>query len=151
MASTKRYTASRFRARGFKKSVRSSVFFLPREKKISTRENFHNSAREVFKVAEKKILKAAWEKKMCPRKKKKKPPEKKKILPEKKMINSARENWKSTREKICSKNLIWFFFHAISGTVAGLCYGDFSSIFLMLSSKLYYHYFGLILCAPAAS
>ena len=35
--------------------------------------------------------------------------------------------------------------------MVGLCYGDFSSICLMLSSRLYYRYFGLIFCAPAAS
>ena len=79
------------------------------------------------------------------------PPEKTKNLPEKKMQNSARENSKSTREKIRSKISNMFFFHAFSGTVAGLFYGDFSSICLNLSSRLYYHYFGLILFAPAAS
>ena len=33
----------------------------------------------------------------------------------------------------------------------GLCYDDFFSICLMLSSRLYYRYFGQILFAPAAS
>ena len=37
-----------------------------------------------------------------------------------------------------------------SATVAGLTYGDFCSICLVLSSRLYYRYFGLILCVPAA-
>ena len=128
-----------------------SVFFFPEKKKIQPEKIFTILPEKFSKWPRKKSWKQPEKKKCAREKKKKKPPEKKKILPEKKMINSARENWKSTREKICSKNLIWFFFHAISGTVAGLCYGDFSSIFLMLSSKLYYHYFGLILCAPAAS
>ena len=38
-----------------------------------------------------------------------------------------------------------------SVTVAGLCYGDFPSIGLMLLSGLYYRYFCLILCAPLVS
>ena len=55
------------------------------------------------------------------------PPEKTKNLPEKIIQNSFRENSKSSREKIWSK-IFNIFFHAFSGTVAGLFYGDFSLI-----------------------
>ena len=57
------------------------------------------------------------------------------------MENCARVNPKSTREKIRFKiSIINFFSYAISGTLAGLRYGYFSSICLMISSSLYYRY-----------
>ena len=125
-------------------------FFSPR-KKFSTRENFHYSAREVFKVAEKKILKAAREKKMCPRKKNE---------------NFAREKKNPSREKnakFCPRKLKKYprknllqksdmnFFSCYFCDFGGLMLWRVFLFFLMLSSKLYYRYFGLILCAPAAS
>ena len=56
------------------------MFFFTREKKNWTRENFQYSAREVFKLAEKKILKTAREKKLCPRKKQQNSTREKKIF-----------------------------------------------------------------------
>ena len=125
-------------------------FFYPRKKKFNPRK-FSIFCPRSFQTGREKNLENSPRQKIVPEKKKGKFRLRKKNLPEKKMQNSARENSKSTREKIRSKISNMNFFHAISATVAGLCYGDFSSICLMLSSRLYYRYFGLILCAPAAS
>ena len=124
--------------------TRAGLLFLP-EKKILARENFQYFAREFFKVAEKKILETAREKKCAREKNCKILPEKQKKPSREKMKNSARENSKSTREKIR------YIFFMLLMPLAGLCYGDFFSICLMLSSRLYYRYFGKILFAPATS
>ena len=128
----------------------ASVFFLPEKKKVYPRK-FSIFCPRSFQTSREKILKTAREERLVPEKKTAKFHPRKKRLPEKKMQNCARENSKSTREKIRSKISSINFFHAISATVAGLCYGDFSSICLMLSSRLCNRYFGLNLCAPAAS
>ena len=128
-----------------------SVFFFTREKK-SLPEKIFNILPEKFSNQPRRNLENCPRRKTCAREKNSKIlPEKKKRLPEKKMQNCARENVKSTREKIRSKISSIHFFHAISGTVAGLCYGDYSSICLMLSSRLCNRYFRINLCAPAAS
>ena len=68
------------------------------------------------------------------------------------MENCARDNSKSTREKPRFKiSIINSFSYAISETLAGLRYGYFSPICLMLSSRLYFCYFGQIFRAPAAT
>ena len=85
-------------------------FFLPEKKKIEP-EKIFNILPEKFSNWPRKNLEKLPEKKNCAREKTSKiVPEKKINLPEKKMQNCARENSKSTREKIRSKKTSMHFF-----------------------------------------
>ena len=90
------------------------LFFLPEKKKIQP-EKIFNILPENFSNCPRKKPWKQPEKKKCTREKKLKIlPEKKRNLPEKQMQNSARENSKSTREKIRSKISNMNFFYPIS-------------------------------------
>ena len=103
-----------------------------------TRENFQNSAREVFKLAEKNSWKLP-EKKKCAREKNSK------IVPEKK-INLPQKTQKVPEKKSVPKKLVWIF-------LSYLCdWGGFMSwwCFLNLSNaivKTVLCYFGIFFCA----
>ena len=85
-------------------------FFLPEKKKIEP-EKIFNILPEKFSNWPRKNLENCPRRKNCAREKNSKiPPEKKKILPEKKMEICARDNSKSTREKIRSKISTMNFF-----------------------------------------
>ena len=85
-------------------------FFFTREKKNSTRENFQDSAREMFKVAEKKILEPTRENKKYPRKKKQNSTREKKNLPEKKKCKILPEKTQKVPEKKSGPKFLISFF-----------------------------------------